>query len=99
MPPLEEVGYVLRIREPEWHEHRLLRGPDTNLNLHVFSDGCPEVDRMIRFRDHLRGHPCDRALYERTKRDLASRNWTYVQHYADAKTAVIEEIVERASQG
>lgn len=26
---LEAVGYVLRIREPEWHEHRVFKGPDT----------------------------------------------------------------------
>jgi len=26
----EAAGYVLRIREPEWHEHRMFKGPDTN---------------------------------------------------------------------
>jgi GrpB-like predicted nucleotidyltransferase (UPF0157 family) len=45
---------VLRIREPGWHEHRLFEGPDTEVNLHVFSVGCPEIERMVRFRDHLR---------------------------------------------
>jgi GrpB-like predicted nucleotidyltransferase (UPF0157 family) len=30
---LEEAGYVLRIREPDWYEHRLFKGPDTNINL------------------------------------------------------------------
>ena len=34
---MEAGGYVLRIREPDWFEHRLLKGPDTNVNLHVFS--------------------------------------------------------------
>ena len=53
-PALEAAGYVLRIREPDWHEHRVFKGPDTNVNLHVFSDGCPEIDRMLRFRDWLR---------------------------------------------
>jgi len=28
---------------------------------------------------------------------LARREWTYVQHYADGKTAVIEEIMEHAA--
>ncbi len=94
--PLETVGYVLRIREPDWFEHRVLKGPDTNVNLHVFSPGCAEVDRMVGFRDWLRAHDDDRDLYERTKRDLAAREWQYVQHYADAKTAVVEEIIARA---
>jgi GrpB-like predicted nucleotidyltransferase (UPF0157 family) len=32
VPPLEAAGYVLRIREPEWFEHRVFKGPDTNVN-------------------------------------------------------------------
>ncbi len=54
VPPLEAQGYVLRIREPEWHQHHLLKGPDSTVNLHVFSAGSEEVDRMVRFRDRLR---------------------------------------------
>ena len=95
--PLEAAGYVLRIREPNWFEHRLLRGPDTDVNLHVFSAGCPEIDRMLLFRDHLRTDAADRELYARTKRELAGREWRYVQNYADAKTAVVEEILARAA--
>ena len=26
VPPLEAIGYELRIREPDWYEHRMLRG-------------------------------------------------------------------------
>ncbi|HSI98061.1 MAG TPA: GrpB family protein, partial [Gaiellaceae bacterium] len=47
---LERAGYTLRIREPEWFEHRVLTGPDENINLHVFGGGCEEVDRMLLFR-------------------------------------------------
>jgi len=96
VPPMEAAGYVLRIREPEWYEHRVFKGPDTNVNLHVFSRGCPEVERMTGFRDWLRQDDADRRLYERTKRDLAAQDWTFVQNYADAKTAVVEEILARA---
>lgn len=99
VPPLEAVGYVLRIREPDWYEYRMFNGPDTDVNLHVFSPGCPEIERMLGFRDHLRQDESDRALYERTKRDLAQRDWTYTQNYADAKTAVVEEIIARARIG
>jgi GrpB-like predicted nucleotidyltransferase (UPF0157 family) len=97
VPDLETSGYVLRIREPGWYEHRVLRGSDTEVNLHVFSEGCPEIERMVLFRDHLRMHGEDRALYERTKRELAARRWRYVQHYADAKTTVVDAILDRAA--
>jgi GrpB-like predicted nucleotidyltransferase (UPF0157 family) len=96
VPAMESAGYVLRIREPHWYEHRVFKGPDTDVNLHVFSAGCPEIERMVRFRDHLRRNPEDRALYEATKRELARRAWKYTQHYADAKTKVVEEIMARA---
>lgn len=96
VPALEDGGYELRIREPDWYEHRLLKGTDPAVNLHVFSAKCEEVPKMLAFRDHLRENAVDRELYERTKRDLAAREWAYVQHYADAKSEVVEEIVARA---
>ena len=97
VPDLEAAGYTLHIREPDWHEHRLLKGPDTDINLHVFSIGSAEIERMLRFRDHLRANDADRDLYLQTKRDLASRAWQYTQHYADAKSRVVEEIIARAT--
>jgi GrpB-like predicted nucleotidyltransferase (UPF0157 family) len=95
-PDLEAVGYVLRIREPQWFEHRVFKGPDTNINLHVFSAGCSEVDRMLLFRDWLRTNVADRELYATAKRELAARDWKYTQQYADAKTAVVSDIMSRA---
>jgi GrpB-like predicted nucleotidyltransferase (UPF0157 family) len=96
VPDMESAGYVLWIREPDWFEHRLFKGPDTNVNLHTFSPGCSEVDRMLLFRDWVRGHDDDRLLYERTKRELAARTWRHVQNYADAKNDVVDEILDRA---
>jgi GrpB-like predicted nucleotidyltransferase (UPF0157 family) len=96
VPQLESAGYVLRIREPDWHEHRLFKGPETNINLHTFSDGSSEISRMLAFRDRLRTHDDERDLYLATKRELAARHWTYVQDYADAKGEVVEGIIARA---
>jgi GrpB-like predicted nucleotidyltransferase (UPF0157 family) len=96
VPLLGSRGYHLRIREPDWHQHRLLKGPDTNVNLHVFSVGSTEIDRMLTFRDELRRNSEMRELYARTKRDLARRTWKYVQNYADAKSQVVEAILARA---
>jgi len=96
--PLEERGYTLRIREPNWYEHRLLRPPEVQGNLHVFCAGCEEIDQMLLFRDWLRSHPDDRLLYEKTKRELAARTWKYTQNYADAKSAVVRDILARGRQ-
>jgi GrpB-like predicted nucleotidyltransferase (UPF0157 family) len=96
VPDLEAAGYRLVIREPDWFEHRAFKGPDTNVNLHVFPRGCAELERMVRFRDWLRTHDDDRELYERAKRELAAQTWAHVQNYADAKTEVVEAIIARA---
>ncbi|MFL5946210.1 MAG: GrpB family protein [Gaiellaceae bacterium] len=96
VPPLEAIGYELRVREPEWYEHRMLRGFDPPVNLHVFSSNCEEVERMLLLRDWLRTHDDDRDLYARAKRDLAAQEWKYVQNYADAKSDVIQKILARA---
>ncbi len=97
--PLEAAGYRLVIREPEWYQHRVFKGPDTDVNLHVFSPGCVEIERMLMFRDWLRSHPEDRQLYQDKKRELAAKDWSYTQNYADAKTEVVEEIIARAKGG
>jgi GrpB-like predicted nucleotidyltransferase (UPF0157 family) len=97
VPDLEAAGYTLKIREPGWFEHRLLSVPAADVNLHVFSAGCVETDRMVGFRDRLRTDASDRELYARTKRELAARAWTHMQQYADAKTSVVGEIMARAA--
>jgi len=96
VPALESIGYVLRIREPNWHEHRLLKGPC--INLHVFSNGDDEIERMLAFRDWLRTNPEDRRRYLRAKRRLARRYWKYTQNYADAKSKVVESIIKKAQK-
>jgi GrpB-like predicted nucleotidyltransferase (UPF0157 family) len=97
VPALEAAGYVLRIREPDWHEHRLLNAGDGEVNVHVFAADSPEIERMLRFRDRLRGHAEDRERYATAKRELAARRWQHLQDYADAKTEVVEAILRRAA--
>jgi GrpB-like predicted nucleotidyltransferase (UPF0157 family) len=97
VPDLEGVGYVLRVREPDWLEHRMFRTPSRDVHLHVFSAGCPETERMVRFRDHLRTNADDRDRYAQAKRELAARDWKYMQQYADAKGDVVADIMSRAS--
>lgn len=100
VPALEAAGYVLRVREPGWLEHRLLyrRTPPHDVNLHVFSPqhAAEEIRRMLAFRDWLRTHETDRTRYATTKKRLSAKEWRYVQNYADAKTTVVEDILRMA---
>jgi GrpB-like predicted nucleotidyltransferase (UPF0157 family)/uncharacterized protein (DUF952 family) len=93
---LEAAGYRLRLRTPEWEQHRMFKGPDTDVNLHVFGPGSPEVERMGRFRDRLRADAGARERYAAEKRALAGRRWAHTQYYADAKSGVVEEILAGA---
>lgn len=93
---LVAAGYAFAVREPEWWEHRLFKDRSPRVNLHVFGAECPEVARMLAFRDRLRSDEGDRLLYGRTKRELAAREWARVQDYADAKAAVVTDVLSRA---
>jgi GrpB-like predicted nucleotidyltransferase (UPF0157 family) len=97
VPALEAAGYTLRKREPDWFEHRSFRGPDTDIHLHVFSEGASEIERVLRFRDWLRTNEMDRDNYARVKCRLAQQVWRHVQNYADAKTSIVQEILDRAN--
>ncbi|MGD2101403.1 MAG: GrpB family protein [Acidimicrobiia bacterium] len=96
---LADLGYRLHIREPEWFEHRLFRGPHNKVNLHIFSDGAAEIERMTRFRDRLRSSSADRRRYGDEKRELAGLDWVTVQAYADAKSEIVEQILSNAHRG
>ena len=69
---------------------------DPAVNLHVFSLGCPEIDRILLFRDWLRGNVSDRELYAAAKLSLAKREWASVDDYATAKSGVIRDILDKA---
>ena len=97
LPQLTAAGYQLRVREPEWHEHRMLRTPELDVHVHVFSRDCGEVKRMLAFRDQLRRSAHDRLRYETVKRELATMEWPDMNAYANAKSEVVELILSRCS--
>ena len=98
LPQLEAAGYVLRVREPDWNEHRMFKTPEQDVHVHIYSAGCPEIQRNLLFRNRLRRNIHDRRRYEQMKRELAAKEWPDMNAYADAKTEVIESIIA-ASQG
>ncbi len=96
LPQLEAAGYVLRVREPEWNEHRMFKTPQQDVHIHIYSANCPEIQRNLIFRDRLRRNIGDRRRYEQTKRELAAKEWPDMNSYAEAKTEVIESIIAAA---
>ena len=95
-PHLEAAGYVLRVREPAWKEHRMFRTPEKDVHIHIYSAGCDEIQRNLTFRNWLRRNVEDRIHYERVKRELATKEWSDMDAYANAKTSVIESIIAAA---
>jgi GrpB-like predicted nucleotidyltransferase (UPF0157 family) len=93
---METAGYELRVREPDFHEHRMFRTPERDVHIHVFSLGSPEIERILTFRDRLRRCPNDRQRYEDAKRTLAKESWSHMDAYARAKTEIIETIIAAA---
>ena len=89
LPAMESCGYVLRVREPEFEEHRMFRTADEDVHDHVLSRGSPEIRRYLRFRDLLRGNAAFRAKYQGLKHALARQNWPDMNAYAAAKTELI----------
>ncbi len=96
LPALEAAGYVLRVREPDWHEHRMFRTPELDVHVHVFSPGSPEVERHLIFRDRLIKFDEDRQAYESVKQKLANEDWDDMNAYARAKSEIVESILVRA---
>jgi GrpB-like predicted nucleotidyltransferase (UPF0157 family) len=89
----ESAGYELRVREPG---HRMFRTSRRDVHVHIWADADPEVDRYLAFRDRLRRSLEDRAVYEQLKRELATREWSDINEYADAKSNLIAAIITRA---
>ncbi len=89
---LSGAGYVLRVGE---EHHRMFRTPERDVQVHLWPEGSSEVARHLAFRDRLRASPEDRAAYEALKRELATREWPDMNHYAEAKSELIREILAR----
>ncbi|WP_322937387.1 GrpB family protein [Nocardioides bizhenqiangii] len=99
LPALEAEGFELRVREPWWFEHRVLRSLEPRCHLHVFGYDSPEVVKHRLFRDWLRGNPDERDLYATTKRDAAATANEAGEHsmqYNARKEQVVREIYQRA---
>jgi GrpB-like predicted nucleotidyltransferase (UPF0157 family) len=90
---LEGAGYVLRVDE---ERHRMFRTPARDVHVHLWVAGSEDVTRHVAFRDRLRASKADRQAYSELKHRLAEREWDDINDYAEAKGALIGEILARA---
>jgi GrpB-like predicted nucleotidyltransferase (UPF0157 family) len=54
----------------------MFRAPARDVHVHLYEPDHEAVSAYLDLRDWLRVDADDRALYERTKRLLATRTWT-----------------------
>lgn len=98
VPALVAAGFELIVREPWWYRHRMLRGSDPDVNLHVYGPESAESARQRLFRDWLREHPDDRDRYAAAKRAASAESAAageHVQQYNLRKQEVLREVYAR----
>lgn len=93
---LERLGYELR---SGFHaNHRVLRkikNDERTHHLHVVAYPSEEFNRWIAFRDHLRESDDAAREYAEVKRELAERYHNNRGAYVEAKTEVVERLLQR----
>jgi GrpB-like predicted nucleotidyltransferase (UPF0157 family) len=97
-PLLVAARYELRVREPEFCEHRMFRTPARDVHVHIFA---PQTEPVIEYRllrEWLKKSPEDRELYASTKRALARQDWEDTNRYAEAKTEVVQTVLRHARE-
>jgi len=99
--------YQSALRGIGWHPiaagprtHRVLvrvNGPDRTHIAHFFTPDQWDACNQRIFRDWLRAHPDDRTRYEAVK--IAAAQESSGREYTERKTAIVQEIVDRARTG
>jgi len=100
LPDLVAAGFRHTIREPWWHEHRLVKWADPLAHVHVFGPDCPEVVRHRMFREWLTEHADERQRYADAKRAAAAamnarEEMGTGMEYNAHKQPVVREIYDR----
>jgi GrpB-like predicted nucleotidyltransferase (UPF0157 family) len=96
VPAMLSAGYELRVREPDFDEHRMFRTPERDVHIHFYPQSSGEIERYLIFRDFLRADPDASDRYADLKRVLSAAEWKDMNEYADAKTKFIEDTISHA---
>jgi putative glutamine amidotransferase len=98
---LEMLGYRTLL-DPTAPDHEFAsRDVDGNrtFQIHLCPAGSTWERRHLAFRDWLRDHPDDAAVYAQLKRDLAARHPNDIHTYTDGKSEFIRSIEAKALAG
>lgn len=100
---LEKVGYEYRGEfNIPLHLGLRKRPPRTNVNLHVYEEGNPEIELNLLSRDFLRNHPESRQEYSKLKLKLVEQGSSHektartVSTFNLGKDTFIKEILAQA---
>jgi GrpB-like predicted nucleotidyltransferase (UPF0157 family) len=97
VPPLEKAGLVLRSRDELHRYFRLPAGQPREVHIHVCAAGSQwERDHLL-FRDYLRADPAACRRYAEAKRANVGRWSDDGWAYTEAKTSVVLDILEQAT--
>jgi GrpB-like predicted nucleotidyltransferase (UPF0157 family) len=101
VPLIQGLGYeYIQKYEDEMPFRRFLyldEDGGRRVNIHMVGINSPFWKRHLMFRDYLRQNPTVREEYHRLKLDLAAREWTDRNDYAQAKTDFIRK-AEKAAE-
>jgi GrpB-like predicted nucleotidyltransferase (UPF0157 family) len=99
--PIEALGYVYWAENPDKDRMFFVKGMPPygarrTHHVHVCEPTSAAWQRVLAFRDHLRGHPDEAERYGRLKRDLAQRHRSDREAYTRAKDSYVLAVVEMA---
>lgn len=89
---LEKLGYEAKGEFGMKRRRFFIRFEKQAVNLHIFEDTDPEVERHLRFGDYLRAHPEAMKRYSNLKEALACQYSKDRNQYCLGKTSFIKEI-------
>ena len=98
LPLMESLGYAYKGKYGIPRRHYFVKGEPRTHHVHMLKKDSKDWHDTILFRDYLRLNPDSAALYSRRKKELASRYPGMREEYQAAKGAIVEELLERATQ-
>jgi GrpB-like predicted nucleotidyltransferase (UPF0157 family) len=99
---LKKLGYVFWEDNPDTTRLFLVKGlppngPRTH-HIHIAQSGATADDKVI-FRDYLRNHPEEAALYLKLKRELVIAYAADREKYTECKGDYVSSVLAKAKQG
>lgn len=101
--PLERLGFTYKGEYNIPLRLYFNRSEGTQINLHVYEEGHPEIELNLLFRDYLQSHPKAREQYTKLKQELLKDTSSYEKNnspftgYNLGKDAFIKKILKAAN--